>query len=105
MLDINRLAQEIRVINKCNGFRIFNEAEDWETDKVGTIVALIHSEAAEMTEAYRDDDKEGMMSEAADGVIRILDFVGGFPDVDFEKVITDKVRINGRRGYLHGRKR
>ena len=104
-MDLNRLAQEIRVINGKNGFRVFNEADDWGTDKVGMIIALIHSEATEMIEAYRDNDKEGVMVEAADVVIRILDFVGGFPEVDFEKVITDKVRENDRRKHLHGRKR
>lgn len=46
---------------------------------------------------------EGLVTELADCVIRILDLCGWL-DVDFEKVLTAKMAYNMKRGWRHGGK-
>lgn len=100
--------------------REVNEANGWyEKDRtVGDDIALLHSEASEMLEAYRDhgledvtdvtDDlslakPEGFGSEAADVFIRLLDTCerrGVNLAYEFER----KLAFNATRGNRHGGK-
>jgi NTP pyrophosphatase (non-canonical NTP hydrolase) len=82
-------------------------------------IALLHSEVSEMLEAYRrwgyDDmtdmtdlgstpKPEGLGSEVADVLIRLLDFVERREiDLDFE--YERKIEYNRTRPYRHGGKR
>ncbi|MFC3299617.1 hypothetical protein FJV46_10590 [Arthrobacter agilis] len=46
---------------------------------------------------------EGVPSEMADVVIRVLDFCGA-NDIDLESMITEKLAYNASRGFKHGKK-
>ncbi|MFA5999466.1 MAG: hypothetical protein WC783_00595 [Candidatus Paceibacterota bacterium] len=78
------------------------------------IHALIHSEIAEATEAYRENIKEiyididgkpeGEAIELADTVIRIMDYFG-YMGWNLEKAIELKTEFNKTRSKRHGGKK
>lgn len=79
-------------------------------------VALIHSEASEALEAYRDGHEPGeeahepggkpvgIPSELADIVIRVLDLCHRHK-IDIDRVVREKIAYNSTRGHRHGGKR
>ena len=104
---LGRLAHDIYENNVKHGF--------WDAERnFGEILALIHSEVSEALEEYRDghavgeryyraDGKpEGVPSELADVVIRVLDVCAGF-GIDIDDVIAEKMRFNAGRPYRHGK--
>lgn len=106
-----------------------NEANGWfDKDRTfGDEMALLHSEVSECFEAYRKqniDDMtkqlcnhttslghhsvpehickpEGVGSELADILIRLLDTCGRY-NIDLEDEFNRKLRYNATRGYRHG---
>ena len=109
-----RLAQEdVYDVNVANGW--------FESDRtVGDDIALLHSEASEMLEAFRDgglEDQtdpskfpegqpvkpEGFGSEAADVLVRLLD-VCKRRNVDLAFEFERKLEFNATRGNRHGGK-
>lgn len=73
-----------------------------EPRETGTLIALIHSELSEALEADRKNDKANFAEELADVVIRIADLCGGL-NIDLERAIIDKMKINAKRPYKHGK--
>lgn len=101
--------------------RCFQASHDngwYESERsFGDIVALIHSEASEAFEEYRNGhgagetyynaDKpnkpEGVPSELADIVIRVMDFCGA-NGIDIGAMVEQKLAYNATRGHRHGGK-
>lgn len=115
---LDDLAKEIRETNIANGWY-----EDERT--VGDDIALLHSEASEMLEAYRDTGlldatgycnvspdhggdhlckPEGFGAEAADVLIRLIDTCDR-RGIDLLAETRRKMAYNATRGYRHGGKR
>lgn len=104
MQDLNELANEIREINRANGWNV-TKPEDWGLAyKVPAIMALIHSEVSEALEAFRADNREHFGEELADIVIRVLDCAPGL-QIDIEQAVRRKLAYNRQRDYRHGGKR
>lgn len=86
------------------------------TDKPISIpeqIALIHSEASEALEEYRNDTPflyfkdgkpEGIAAEYADIVIRVCHYAHDL-GIDLEKTILQKLAFNASRGHRHGGKK
>jgi len=102
--SLQELGNEIRKINRANGWNIFARP-DWDDEyHIPAIIALIHSEASEALEAFRNDDTENFKEEMADILIRVLDCVVAL-DVDFDVTVCLKLAKNRNRGYRHGGKK
>lgn len=103
--------------------REVNEANGWfdENRTFGEGIALLHSEVSEMLEAYRDHGlkdatvpahltsiahpkPEGVGSEAADVLIRLLDECDR-QGIDLQAEFDRKLAYNATRGHKHGGKR
>jgi NTP pyrophosphatase (non-canonical NTP hydrolase) len=92
----------------------------WEDDvdrTFGTLIALIHSEASEALEEYRDQHgpdiftyvyeiegkPHGIPIELVDILIRVFD-IAGFYRIDLADALRRKIAYNTTRPYRHGGK-
>ena len=105
-MNINDLTHQIHENAQQHGW--------WDKQRsFGDIISLCHSELSEALEEYRnhmpmtytgDNGKpEGIATEMADCIIRILDWAG-HEDIDMEAVIRAKMEYNKTRPYRHGGK-
>ena len=110
---LNELAKEIHQNAVDHGF--------WHpAPTFGEVVALCHSELSEALEEYRagrpmrwypfigevqgaPDKPEGIATEMADCLIRILDWAAS-AGLDFDAIVREKVEYNKTRPYRHGGK-
>lgn len=109
---IEQMTQEVFEVNDANGW--------FESERTfGEDIALLHSEVSEMLEAFRahgyDDataeasgdgkpiKPEGVGSEAADVLIRLLDTCRR-RGIDLRSEYERKIAFNRTRGYKHGGK-
>lgn len=67
------------------------------------IHALIHSELAEATEAYRNNKPDMLLEELADVLIRIADYCG-HKNWDLNTAVALKMAYNKTRAFRHGNK-
>jgi NTP pyrophosphatase (non-canonical NTP hydrolase) len=106
------MTKQVLDCNKQNGW--FTEGTDYSNpDKVGAELALIHSEVSEMLEAYRkrglevfetpEGKPDDVGSEAADVLIRLLDFCGR-RGINLSSEFDRKMAYNWTRSHRHGGK-
>lgn len=104
--DLSAWQWVVHTINVSKGW--FDQQRDF-----GTECMLIVTEVAEIMEAFREGDwgsegpdgkPEGVASECADVLVRLLDFCGRY-DIDLAEAMRIKLKFNMTRPYKHGNKR
>lgn len=107
VLTINHLCDQAWRDNEDKGFHTPNTT-------FGDRIALIHSEASEALEAYREygdldartehpkGKPVGVPSELADIVIRVAD-LAAIESIDLEEHVREKMIYNRTRPYRHGK--
>ena len=81
---------------------------DYNYDKVGNKLALVHSEVTEVLEAIRKNKgSEAVVEEMADVIIRLLDIYAAMRNEEavlhsLDEVLEKKININKGRPKLHG---
>ena len=105
-LGLRRLTEEALRIATEHGFKDATPAED---------IALMHSELSEALECLREGalphealqgvngKPEGVPSEMADVVIRVLHFCGKH-GIDLDAAVADKMAFNEGRPFKHGKR-
>lgn len=70
---------------------------------IGDALALIHSEVSEALDAHRNDDSINFSEECADIAIRLFHLCYDL-NINLEKMIEYKMKVNEQRPINHGRK-
>jgi NTP pyrophosphatase (non-canonical NTP hydrolase) len=81
---------------------------DYNNDKIGNKLALVHSEVTEVLEAIRKKQgSEKIVEEIADTIIRLLDVYAAMRNEEtvlhsLDDALHQKIEINKQRPPLHG---
>ena len=81
---------------------------EYNHDKIGNKLALVHSEVTEILEAIRKSQgSEKVVEEMADVIIRLLDLYAAMRNEEavmhsLDEILHKKVNINKERQRLHG---
>lgn len=95
---LNIKMQEVREMADAKGFSA-DHARIWE------MLALIHSEVSEATDAYKKGEPlEGVGEELIDAIIRILHLLSAL-NLDAEELYQRKMAKNWARPYKYGTSR
>lgn len=116
-LSINEMAKEAYANSENHGF--WNGVKPRDPSVVPLKIALIHSEASEALEVFRDHPAEGASlgepmylkdgkpvgfdSELADIIIRVGDLAEHL-GIDLERAVEEKQAYNVKRPHMHGRR-
>jgi NTP pyrophosphatase (non-canonical NTP hydrolase) len=106
--SLNNLGKEVHQFCREQGF-YDHEFVYWEEMPIlnpslpAEKVALLGSEASEILEALRSGDKEEEALEAADVLIRLVDYCY-WRKIDLDAAVEAKMAKNRTRPRLHGRK-
>ncbi len=92
---MNKLAKKIAKWREEKGF-----ITTWEN--MPEKLMLVVTELSEAMEAYRHGDKENFSEEISDSFIRLYDICGSL-DIDIEKGIKEKMGVNEKRPFRHGK--
>lgn len=87
-------------ISKAHGF--WKEENGKVSRNIPEALMLIVSELAEAMEAHRKGDMVEFNEELADVAIRLFDLCGGL-GVNLEQEIDEKMKINVKRPFKHGK--
>src|SRR5512143_3823565 len=91
---LNQKMQEVRALADGKGFSS-NPERIWE------MLALIHTEVSEATDAYKKAEPMDHIGEAlADAIIRILHLMSAL-DLDAEKLFQEKMKKNWDRPFKY----
>ena len=81
---------------------------EYNHDKIGNKLALVHSEVTEVLEAIRKSQgSEKVVEEMADVIIRLLDIYAAMRNEEavlhsLDEILEKKININKERQRLHG---
>ena len=81
---------------------------EYNNDKIGNKLALVHSEVTEVLEAIRKSKgSENIVEEMADVIIRLLDVYAAMRNEEqilhsLDEILEKKININKERQRLHG---
>jgi len=99
MATLNEYADWIKRLNDKKGFWWY-----WNDPKgIGTALCLIHSEVSEALEELRDLDKNGVIDELMDVIVRCLHLVRCIDDLlDIDTLMRQILVKSEERPYKHG---
>lgn len=103
---LNQLSAKIRTNSQEKGF--------WDEERnFGEMMMLIVSEVAEALESHRNKEPmvwisnesklEGVATELVDVLIRTLDTLSMYEELDIDELVEMKMAYNATRGRMHGK--
>jgi len=102
-LELKELVTKSQKIANQHGFFVTIHRKGWM--RVLEALMLVVTELSEAAEAYREHKenwKEKFEEEIADTFIRLAHLCGDL-EIDIEKAISRKMKINEKRPYKHGK--
>jgi len=93
---LNKISFDVAKWRKEKGFKT-----SWKN--MPEKLMLVVTEVSEAMEAYRHEDRKNFNEEIADTFIRLFDICGSL-GIDIDTAIKDKMEVNKKRPFKHGKK-